>query len=415
MTAPNADDDENFESLDALQCAGLTEHVVYRLNDPVSVRSKDSAVVSVATRQLKAERVLVYDFKENEVNAIKSLHLVNDSDLVLAPGSVSVLESGRFVGQAQFMPMLPGDDQLIPYGQDTSVSVTRRKPSARQLDDIVQVNAAKTLDCRVTLTHRKRIVTRYTVKNNSQRVVPRFYIHHTASPVSGGFTIVTTERAVKSVTGFSRFEFRLEPEMEVEFEVGEEAQFDEVLKGEAKLRELLLGRAKQLAESNVLSEETYRFMQQAQQSALRRQALTRCEAPTDLKEADIHQMRLDDQAALLPTDLLEHVQRLFHLRAQTAESKRLIVATQARERKVFQNQERLRQNIQSMEKVQSCGSLLDRYLKDLNRDEDDLQQARALIEKLAESMAKVEAETASLGLSIASSAKKLREELEAEQ
>mmetsp|Transcript_66687 Transcript_66687/g.161317 ORF Transcript_66687/g.161317 Transcript_66687/m.161317 type:complete len:568 (-) Transcript_66687:61-1764(-) len=406
------DEDEDFESLDALQCSGLTEMVVYRLQEPVSVRAKESAVITIASRMLKADRVLVYDFKANEVNAIKSVHLVNDSELVLAPGTVGVLEGGRFVGQAQFTPMVPGDDQLIPYGQDTTISVTRRSPKALQQDDVVAVEP--TGKSNVSLTHRKRNVTRYSVKNNSSRTVPKFYIDHTASATSGGFQIVTEERSVKAVTGFSRFEFQLQPQAEVEFDVAEEAQFDEVLSGESSVREFLLGRAKTLAAKGVLGEETQKLLEASEQRACVRRMLKRCEAPVGLGDAEVQKMP-QEAYSQLPKDLVETVQELMQLRKQRQDVQRKVTQTQARERKVFENQERLRQNIVSMEKVQNCGTLLSRYLQDLNRDEDDLQQIKKDIEASEEEKASLETAVGQLELRIATRAQRLREEMDAKE
>jgi len=386
--------------------------VVYRLQEPVSVRARDSAVVTIASRKLKAERVLVYDFKENEVNAIKSVHLVNDSELVLAPGSVGVLEGGRFVGQAQFTPMVPGDDQLIPYGQDTTISVLRKVPKALQQDEVVAVAVRPKGE--IALTHRKRSLTRYTVKNNSPRKVPRFYIDHTASARCGGFQIVTEDRAVKAVTGFSRFQFQLEPQAELEFDVAEEAQFDEVVTGEASVREFLLGRAKTLAAKGILEADTQRLLEEAEQRARIRRMLKRCEAPAGLQEAEVQQMLQEAEAASqLPRDLVESGHQLLQLRRQRQEVMRKLAQVQARERKVFENQERLRQNIKSLEKVQNCGSLVSRYLTDLNRDEDDLQQTRKDVEGLEEQKAALENELGQLELRIAARAQRLREELDA--
>ena len=60
------------------------------------------------------------------------MQLHNTTGVVLAPGTVSVLEAGKFIGQAQFVPMLPGDEQLVPHGEDSTVSVIRTRPSSMQ-------------------------------------------------------------------------------------------------------------------------------------------------------------------------------------------------------------------------------------------------------------------------------------------
>jgi hypothetical protein len=109
----DADDDENYESIDSSQMSGLSEHVVYTINTPVTIRSHESALVTVNKWQMDAQLVLYYDPKINDLNAIKAVHLRNNSGIVLAPGSIAVLDNGRFVAQCAFTPMLQNDDQLI--------------------------------------------------------------------------------------------------------------------------------------------------------------------------------------------------------------------------------------------------------------------------------------------------------------
>jgi len=106
-------DDENYESIDSSQMSGLSEHVIYTINTPVTIRSHESALVTVNKWQMDAQLVLYYDPKINDLNAIKAVHLRNNSSAVLAPGSIAVLDNGRFVAQCAFTPMLPNDDQLI--------------------------------------------------------------------------------------------------------------------------------------------------------------------------------------------------------------------------------------------------------------------------------------------------------------
>jgi hypothetical protein len=107
------DDDEDYESIDSSQMSGLSEHVVYTIHTPVTIRSHESALVTVNKWQMDAQLVLYYDPKINDLNAIKAVHLRNNSGVVLAPGSIAVLDNGRFVAQCAFTPMLPDDDQLI--------------------------------------------------------------------------------------------------------------------------------------------------------------------------------------------------------------------------------------------------------------------------------------------------------------
>ena len=112
-TAVVVDDDEDYESIDSSQMSGLSEHVVYTIDTPVTIRSFESALVTINKWYMDAQLVLYYDPKVNDLNAIKAVHLRNSSGVVLAPGSIAVLDKGRFVAQCAFTPMLPNDDQLI--------------------------------------------------------------------------------------------------------------------------------------------------------------------------------------------------------------------------------------------------------------------------------------------------------------
>ena len=100
-----ADDDEDYESIDSSQMSGLNEHVIYSINTPVTIRSHESALVTINKWQMDAQLVLYYDPKVNDLNAIKAVHLRNSSGVVLAPGSIAVLDNGRFVAQCAFTPM----------------------------------------------------------------------------------------------------------------------------------------------------------------------------------------------------------------------------------------------------------------------------------------------------------------------
>ncbi|CAF1249733.1 unnamed protein product [Didymodactylos carnosus] len=108
------DDNDDFELLDVSQTSGLSELVIYNLNSFTTIPAKQSALVTINKWNVHGELVLYYDPKVNDLNAIKAVHLFNDTGSVLAPGSVAVLDEGRFVGQCQFTPMLAKDDQVRP-------------------------------------------------------------------------------------------------------------------------------------------------------------------------------------------------------------------------------------------------------------------------------------------------------------
>merc|ERR1712137_1171536 len=80
--------------------------------------------------------------------------------------------------------------------------------------------------------------------------VEKLYIDHTASPDFGGYVIVTKENAVKSVTGWSRFQFSLKPLEEITFHVTEEVVYSSEISSQTELLNLI-------SENSVVKEGEY--------------------------------------------------------------------------------------------------------------------------------------------------------------
>jgi hypothetical protein len=352
--------------------------------------------------------VLVFDPKESESCAKKAVHLHNTSDMVLVNGVISVLEAGRFMAQVPFAPMLPQDDQLINYDQDTSVSILRSWPAELQSTRVETATPVQT-DGRIrgcTLSRRSVKTTRYVIKNNSvARTVPRFYIDHTASAAHGGYTITTTERCIKAVTGFSRFEISLAPGEEILIDVSEEAVHDRHYTSCDAIRDLTESAdCADLVQAGILSEELLGALKALIDEQRLRQVYSQLET-FNFTESDV---RLWQQGRIqLPDPLLQLVIRLQQGEAASAELARQARLQSEHVNKIFTNQERLRCNIQSLEKVAS-NQLVNRYLDDLDREEDDLIATNKQIYELEEQQAASASDIKELKLSIATEAAKLR-------
>ena len=138
-TGGGATAEPQFEALDTIAMSGLSEHVIYLISQPVSLVAGETAAIPVGTYAVRGERVLVFDPKVSETCATRAIHLHNDTPRVLAPGSVSVSDNGRLVSQSAFTPMLPGDEQLVPYGDDSTLSVVRDVAQASSVSAVTLV------------------------------------------------------------------------------------------------------------------------------------------------------------------------------------------------------------------------------------------------------------------------------------
>jgi len=421
-TKSAASDNDGFESLDALATKGLAEHVLYEVPEKVTLRSKENAIVPVCKNTIKGDRVLVYDPKESEVAVKRAVHLVNSTDGVFANGSINVLEGGRFVAQCQFAPMIPGDDQLIQLGEDTTLSVTRSKPAGLQTDKVVRVKFLKEdppgRTCKVEVHHIQTMVTQYTVKNNGTKRVPSLYIEHTARTDRGGFSITSTEHRAKSTTGWARFCLAVEPEAELSLEVAEEASYEELLNLSASgLKNFLATKAKAFEEQDVLGESSAKDLEADLARLCLGSFLEKCLRPADISEEELLEYEQRecpwssepgaDPFGLYSSsgvtrdvhDILAQIRSLRLLDGQKKEVQRKQAVDNGRVKKIFENQERLRENIKSMEHVRT-GSLLERYMNDMDKEESDLIQTRAKIEEAEEALAKIDNEASKLKLQI---------------
>ncbi|CAJ1344417.1 unnamed protein product [Effrenium voratum] len=427
---------DGFESLENRATKGLAEHVLYQAPDKVTIRSKETAIVPILHHAIRGDRVLVYDPKESEVCVKRAVHLTNTSDHVLANGSVNILDGGRFVAQCQFTPMIPGDDQLIELGEDTTLSVTRVKPSHLQQDKVFQVRLETDEHGHLTkfiLDHCNTVVTNYLIKNNGAKAAPCLYIEHTARTDCGGFSITSAAHCVKQTTGWARFCLAVDPEAELALEVSEEANYEESVPLNAAGIGKFLTRAKGLQELGVLSESAvavlHRSLGRLRLGAMLRALLE----PKNVSEEQLLSWEqkacpwAEDTDVLSPAtgrpderdpqnvapEVKEILQQIRELQQKTAESKeiqRKQSVSSSRVSKIFENQTRLRENIKSMEHVRT-GSLLERYMNDMDKEENDLIETRKRIEEFEEVLAKMTTEVSKLTLQIVMKAKSLQKKV----
>ncbi|CAF4712383.1 unnamed protein product, partial [Rotaria sp. Silwood2] len=389
------DDDERYESIDSSQMSGLSENVVYKINTPVTIRSHESILVTINKWQMDAQLVLYYDSKMNDLNAIKAVHLRNSSDVVLAPGSIAILDNGRFVAQGAFTPMLPNDDQLINYGFDSTVSILRTTPIALQevhtesVDiiytefDKINTNVVPTgIDLQQLYIKR----TRYLIKNNSlDQPIAKFFIDHVADPSLGGYVVTTQKNCIKSVMGFSRFELKLEPQQEIELIVDEQAKYSKKIFETSALELFLEKQVPELIQLKLIDEKTveliqkiitYKYVQQVLQHMID-SSITDSQIGTWTPKRD-----------LIPTSLFDKSVTIVDTQIVIRELETKIKSGEAHIKSIFENQERIRQNIKSLEKIDKS-DLMIRYLKDLNTEEDDVQQTRREIKTMQDELLEV--------------------------
>ena len=215
--------------------------------------------------------------------------------------------------------------------------------------------------------------TRYVIKNNSlDRSVPKFYIDHVADPSLGGYVVTTQKRCIKSVMGFSRFELKLEPQEEVEFIVDEQAQNSKKIYDASGLEQFLEKQVPDLLQLKLIDEKTVELVKRIITHKYVQQVL-RHMIESSITDSQIRTWTT--KRDLIPTTLFDKALVIVDLQVNIRELEKVIRSLEAHIKAIFENQDRIRQNIKSLEKIEKS-DLMTRYLKDLNTEEDDLQGTR---------------------------------------
>jgi len=382
------EDDCNFESIDPSQLQGLAETVLYKIPGTVSVKSQQQVSVEIARLSLLGKRVLVYNPKDNELNAVRSIHLVNSSSMILAPGSITVTDGGCFAGQSQFTPMLPKDDTLIPYGLDSTVMIRKVvTPSIQSIVSISSVTDPKTRSfAGCCITRHEILTTTYYLTNCTTVPIDNLYIEHTASTNRGGFVVITDTNRIKNVTGFSRYNVKLEPSIELRFEVREEVTYDTVLVNARDLQNMVINH-KEVAQSGMLATslraQIEEFVSRMTLKDLLQNASNR---PRNIIEnqPDVFSElvgSITGPSAVIASELLQVIQLLKEELQTSSVIQSKISACNSEITVVCSNQQRLRDNLESL-KQHSSSAVVRRYLEDMNKDEDTISAARALSSRL---------------------------------
>jgi len=105
-------------------------------------------------------------------------------------------------------------------------------------------------------------------------------------------------------------------------------------------------------------------------------------------------------------EVIKLASQILQARQEVAQDKAEIVGCKTHIDQVFQNQTRLRENIKSMEK-QHDSDLVQRYLKDLDREEDSLISTRVKIRTLQDKQAGQEAGVKAMVLELQTQAKRV--------
>src|SRR6202167_2350254 len=190
----NADVEHLEAATSTAQTHDLGDLFEYKLQDHVTIRKNQSALVPILQARIDAEKVSVWN--PSQTSVLRALWLDNTSELTLDGGSFNVLEGDAFAGEGLMDPIKPGEKRLLSYAADLGVLVDARQKSETQR--VTRVFIAHGL---MTQSTQEREENTYTIRNRdtAQRTI---VIEHPARP---GWKLTDDEKPAESSASFHRF------------------------------------------------------------------------------------------------------------------------------------------------------------------------------------------------------------------
>jgi hypothetical protein len=311
---------------------------VYDIKEPVTIKRDRSALLPIVNARIDSERVGVYNESVRRENPMEAIRIKNTTDLTLEGGPVTVIEGNTYAGEALINTLKPGEERYVSYAVDLGSRVNAQKDKSAQ--QIYRVTIANGI---LTRHYKLRETKTYALQNLEDKA-KTIIIEHLRQ--HDGWKLVDTPSPREETPNYYRFEIKLESRKErqakTEFKVTEETTW----RDEYRLVEGMGGN------------EILLFLQQRV---------------------------IDDKTRA-------YLEQINALRSEMADLKRRIDDLQKEQKTIFDDQNRLRSNLQSLGQSEEERNLRSRIVKQLNQQEDRLVTITNSVKDLqAQATAKQEA------------------------
>jgi hypothetical protein len=309
--------DARREMAAAAQGSDLGDFFQYKLKDRVTIHKNESALVPIVQTQVVAEKVSLWSASFNSSRPLRALWLTNSSPLTLDGGSFSVLEDETFAGEGLTDSIKSGEKRLVSFATDLGVRVHRKTRSDPQRVTRVRIDRGV-----MRQVSELREDTSYTVRNDDP--APRtILIEH---PLRGEWKLAAEgEKPEETTSDAYRFRVNLE--------------------GKATA---ILG----VREAKPL------------------------EARYELTNLDEHQVTLFLQQKSINTEVEAAFRKIIEQKSRVAALEAEISRREAETQKIYDDQQRLRENLKALKGSSEERALTQRYTQQLADQETRLETLR---------------------------------------
>jgi hypothetical protein len=325
-------DDARARSEAAAMAQELGDLFEYKLKEPITIPKNRSALVPIVQSSIGAEKVSVWNEQAGLPRPQRALWLTNTSGLTLDGGSFSVLEDNTFAGEGLFEPIRPDEKRLISYATDLALNVNANSKTEPQRVTHVRVDRGV-----MTMQSEVREMRTYTFRNEDSS--PRAVI--VEHPHRNGYELRGAIQPIETTSAWMRFRLQVDPKQSASLVVNEARPVSATYQI-----------------TNITSDQIGLFVKQQSIDKTIEAALRRI-----LEQKDAIQ-KLEDEKDTRDSEMT----------------------------KIFDDQQRLRENMKALKGSAEEKALLQRYTRQLNDQEDRLDALRKETEQLDARQGKAQAE-----------------------
>lgn len=312
----------------------LGELFEYRFGGAVTVKKNESTMLPFVQQKIEARKLLIYRDGSGQ-NPLAAAELTNNTGKTLDGGPITVFDAGAYAGEALAETVKSGDKRLISYAVDLGTRVTTAFDSSNEV-----VREAHFRRGVLTTRYAVQETRTYTIHNVDAKAKTLIIEH----PVRPGYKLLNQKPAETTASAY-RFEVKLAPSSTEKYPVIEERVYNTT-------------------------------------------TLVTSMTP-DALGAFVQNKALSDEAR-------QQLGRILQLKRQIADNDTAAKRLDSDINGVVRDQDRIRQNIDSLNRVSGQQEQVQRYSRDLAAQESKLAAMRDQVSDLRHKAAALQSELNSL-------------------
>jgi len=208
-------EDLSWKQSAAAQAEGgaVGESFQYTLRNPVSIARQQSAMLPIVSSEVQARRISIFSAADGIDHPMRGIELSNSSGQPLIPGPIAVFDGNAYAGDAQIAFMGAGDKRLLAYAVDLDVAC------AITNDSSTATVSLRIVDGFIEETQKIRSAVTYAFKNKDAMRGRTLLVE---SPKSPGWDLVEPKQPASETGQVYRFEIDIPADKTASLTVAQE-------------------------------------------------------------------------------------------------------------------------------------------------------------------------------------------------